>query len=55
MPSPAEIAYRETVRGLEGQAQDLASIRTHVRETLTAAGVAAAFLAGHAPARGDWF
>ena len=44
MPSPAEIAYRESVRALEGEAQDLENIRSHVSLMLSAGGLAAAFL-----------
>jgi hypothetical protein len=55
VPSPAEIAYREAVRALEGQAQDLENIRTHVSIVLTAGGVAIAFFASQHPGRGDAF
>jgi hypothetical protein len=44
MPSVAEIAYRESVRALEGEAQDLENIRSHVSLALSAGGVSAAFL-----------
>lgn len=44
MPSPAEIAYREAVRALEGQGQDLEATRSHVSLVLSAAGIAAVFL-----------
>jgi hypothetical protein len=46
MPTPLEIAYDDLVRGLNGQATDLESIRSHVNVALGAGGVAAAFLAG---------
>jgi len=44
MPSTAEIAYRESVRALQGEAQDLENIRSHVSLVLSAGGVSAAFL-----------
>ncbi len=46
MPTPLEIAYDDLIRGLNGQATDLESIRSHVNVALGAGGVAAAFLAG---------
>ena len=46
MPSPAEIAYREAIRGLEGQARDLEGVRSHISIVLSAGGIAAAFLGG---------
>lgn len=55
MNSPAEIAYRETMRSLDGQAQDLSSIREHLSIVLSAAGIAAAFLGGQADGRGPGF
>ena len=55
MPSPAEIAYREAVRSLEGQAQDLENIRSHVSLTLSAGGIAAAFLGALTKAHGLGF
>src|SRR5579862_6795888 len=48
MPSPAEIAYNDLIRGLNGQATDLESIRTHVNIALTAGGVSAAIFADKA-------
>ncbi len=57
MPSPAEIAYRESVRSLEGQAQDLESIRSHVNLVLSAGGITAAFFGTQADGKGlaFWF
>lgn len=55
MPSPAEIAYREAVRALEGQSQDLENIRSHVSLALSAGGLTAAFLGGLADERGMFF
>lgn len=46
MPTPIEIAYDDLIRGLDGQATDLETIRTHVNVALGAGGIAAAFLAG---------
>jgi hypothetical protein len=46
MPTPNEIAYDDLIRGLNGQATDLETIRTHVNVALGAGGIAAAFLAG---------
>ena len=42
MPSAAEIAYRESVRALDAQAQDLDAIRGRVSILLSAGGLAAA-------------
>jgi hypothetical protein len=55
MPSPAEIAYRESVRSLEGQAQDLESIRSHVNLVLSAGGITAAFFGTQADGKGFAF
>lgn len=55
MPSAAEIAYREAVRALEGQANDLENIRSHVNVTLSAGGIAAAFLGSQAAGHGVAF
>jgi hypothetical protein len=55
MPTLSEIAYREGVRALEGQASDLENIRTHLSIVLTAGGVAIAFLAAQHPGHGDAF
>ena len=55
MPSVEEIAYRESVRALEGQARDLENIRSHVSMALTAGGVGIAFFASQQPGRGDSF
>ena len=52
MPSAAEIAYRESVRALEGEAQDLENIRSHVSLVLSAGGVSAAFLGALSHQRG---
>lgn len=48
MPSPAEIAYNDLIRGLNGQATDLESIRSHVNIALTAGGISAAIFANKA-------
>ena len=55
MPAVEEIAYREAVRSLEGQARDLENIRTHLSIVLTAGGVAIAFFASQHPGTGDGF
>jgi hypothetical protein len=55
VPPPAEIAYREAVRSLEGQARDLENIRSHVSITLSAGGIAAAFLGALTKAHGPAF
>lgn len=52
MASPEEIAYQESMRSLDGQARDLASVRAHVSIALSAAGIAAAFLGAQADGRG---
>ena len=52
MASTAEIAYDDLVRGLNGQAADLETIRSHVNIALTASGVAAAFLLGQSSTNG---
>jgi hypothetical protein len=55
MPSVEEIAYRESVRALDGQARDLENVRSHVSMVLTAGGVGIAFFASQHPGRGDAF
>jgi hypothetical protein len=55
MPTVEEIAYREAVRALEGQATDLENIRSHINMALTAGGVGIAFFASQHPSRGDAF
>jgi membrane protein implicated in regulation of membrane protease activity len=55
MPSRAEIAFREVVRGLEGQAQDLAAIRAHVSLALSAGALSAAFIGGVTDDHGIFF
>ncbi len=55
MPSPAEIAYRESVRSLEGHAQDLENIRSHVSIMVSAGGIAAAFLGAQTRVHGAGF
>jgi hypothetical protein len=55
VPSPAEIAYREAMRSLDGQAQDLTSVRGHLSIVVSAAGIAAAFLGAQADGRGPAF
>jgi hypothetical protein len=50
-----EIAYREAVRALEGQAQDLENYRSHTNIVLTAGGVAIAVFATQRPNAGDSF
>jgi hypothetical protein len=51
----AQPAYNEIVRGLQGQATDLESIRSHVNLALSAGGVAAAFLAANRHSSGPFF
>jgi hypothetical protein len=55
VPSRAEIAFHEVVRGLEGQAQDLAAIRAHVSVALTAGALSAAFIGGVTDDHGIFF
>lgn len=55
MASSAEIAYREAMRSLDGQAQDLSSVRGHLSIVVTAAGIAAAFLGAQADGHGPAF
>lgn len=55
MATSAEPAYNEIVRGLQGQATDLDSIRSHVNLALSAGGVAAAFLAANTQSSGPFF
>jgi len=55
MPMVEEIAYREGVRALEGQARDLENIRTHLSIVLTAGGVAVALFASNRLGDGDAF
>ncbi len=52
MSSTAKIAYNDLIRGLNGQAADLESIRSHVNIALSAGGVAAAFLLGQSSTNG---
>jgi hypothetical protein len=55
VPSRAEIAFHEVVRGLEGQAQDLAAIRGHVNLALSAGALSAAFIGGVTDDHGIFF
>ena len=50
--SAAEIAFEQVMRGVDGQAWDLASIRRHLNIILTAGGLAAAFLGAGSVDRG---
>jgi len=42
--SAAEIAFEQTMRGVDGQTQDLGDIRSHLNIILTGGGIAATFL-----------
>jgi hypothetical protein len=55
MPTRAEIAFHEVIRGLEGQAEDLAAIRTHVTANITAGALSAAFIGGVIDDHGNFF
>jgi hypothetical protein len=55
VPSPSEIAFREVIRGLEGQAVDLAAIRAHVSLALSAGALSAAFIGGATSDHGFFF
>ncbi len=55
MPSRAEITFQEVVRGLDGQAQDLAAIRSHVSVALTGGALSAAFIGGVTDDHGIFF
>jgi hypothetical protein len=55
MPSPAEVAYRASVRALDGQGRDLTTIRSHVSLTLSTGGLAAVFLGSLAHGQGPAF
>ena len=50
--SAAEIAFEQVMRGVDGQARDLASIRRHLNIILTAGGLAAALLGAGSVDRG---
>jgi hypothetical protein len=55
MPSRPEIALREAIRGLEGQAEDLAAVRSHLSAAITAGALAAAFIGGVTDDHGIFF
>jgi hypothetical protein len=55
MTSVEEIAYREGVRSLEGQAQDLEHYRAHTALALSAGGITAAFFGVQAHGQGPAF